>query len=296
MPQFDFYAFCNFTIFFAAFAAFTTFVIVLYVALDVWLNAQVRLLFKAQLVRETSELLRLANLSFLGADLLEQFILPSGLSCLAALSACAAGSAIIIVVGGLALSRAVAFVGSVGVDVYAGGAFRFSRAWYNLSALFVGVLLANLLGILPFSFTLTSSLAAPFLFSLTMFYVCAATAAARSGLRSFAGFLPAGTERAIAPLVIIIELVSNTAKFISLGVRLFANMFAGHLLLKVFYSICFQVLAAVNFFIFFVEAAMLFFVVFIIFLEIMIAFLQAFVFVLLSILYLKEAESFISSH
>jgi F-type H+-transporting ATPase subunit a len=122
------------------------------------------------------------------------------------------------------------------------------------------------------------------------------SAAPRSGFLFTAGFLPAGTERAIGPLVILIEIVSNLAKFISLGVRLFANMFAGHLLLKVFYSICFQVTTAISLFFFLPEFFTTAFVFFIVSLEAMIALLQSFVFVLLSVLYLKEAENFILSH
>jgi F-type H+-transporting ATPase subunit a len=154
----------------------------------------------------------------------------------------------------------------------------------------------NLVGILPFSFTATGSLAAPFCFSLTMFFLCFITATMRGGLAAVAGFLPTGTERTIAPLVILIEVVSNFAKFVSLGVRLFANMFAGHLLLKVFYSICFQVAASINFFLVLPEVMTGAFVFFVVALEVMIAFLQAFVFILLSILYLKEAENFLAAH
>ena len=158
------------------------------------------------------------------------------------------------------------------------------------------MLVFNLAGILPLAFTFTSSLAVPFAASLTIFFVSFYTAVARGGLSAAAGFLPAGTERAIAPLVILIEVVSTFAKFISLGVRLFANMFAGHLLLKVFYSISFQLMASISFFLFLPEIFAVAFVFFVITLEVMIAFLQAFVFVLLSILYVKEAENFICAH
>lgn len=118
----------------------------------------------------------------------------------------------------------------------------------------------------------------------------------KNRLFSLAGFLPAGTSIFIAPLIIIIEIVSNFAKFISLGIRLFANMFAGHLLLKVFYSIGFQLFMYASFFTFFSELLVILFVIFITSLEIMIAALQAFVMLLLTVLYIRESESFVSGH
>jgi len=108
--------------------------------------------------------------------------------------------------------------------------------------------------------------------------------------------LPAGTNLFIAPLIILIEVVSTIAKFASLGIRLFANMFAGHLLLKVFYSIAFQIVAGLTLFLALSEALVSFLLFAIIALEIMIAFLQSFVMLLLTVLYFKEAENFIYAH
>ncbi len=112
----------------------------------------------------------------------------------------------------------------------------------------------------------------------------------------FAGFLPAGTSKPIAPLIVVIELISTVAKFISLGVRLFANMFAGHLLLKAFYAVSFQVLVSLSLFYFFADIFIMLFLFFITSLEFMIACLQAFVMVLLAALYLNESDTFVNAH
>jgi len=188
------------------------------------------------------------------------------------------------------------FVASVIHDVTQDEAISSSRDLVGLATVFLCVVTANMLGILPFAFTVTSGLAAPFLFSLTVFFAYFFILVTKFRLNLFAGFLPAGTNLFIAPLIILIEVVSTIAKFASLGIRLFANMFAGHLLLKVFYSIAFQIVAGLTLFLALSEALVSFLLFAIIALEIMIAFLQSFVMLLLTVLYFKEAENFIYAH
>lgn len=118
----------------------------------------------------------------------------------------------------------------------------------------------------------------------------------RFGFSSFAGLVPAGDRNAITPLVAAIELISNFAKFISLGVRLFANMFAGHLLLKVLYSAVFLVVSAGSILSAGLAFLVILFTVFIVVLETMIAFLQAYVFLLLTTIYIKDIKLFVSAH
>jgi ATP synthase subunit 6 len=225
-------------------------------------------------------------------DLLEQFILvfgPAQLFFFLAFTALVGGAFI----AADALTAAVlSFVGSVGRDINQENSIYFARSWLNFSAIFFCVLASNLVGIVPYSFTLTSSLAAPFFFSIAVFFVCLFTVVSGGRAGLFAGLLPAGTSSAIAPLIVLIEFVSSAAKFVSLGVRLFANMFAGHLLLKVFYSISFQVLCSFSLFMAFAEIFIFIFVFFITGLEAMIAVLQAFVMLLLAALYVREAENF----
>jgi F-type H+-transporting ATPase subunit a len=151
-------------------------------------------------------------------------------------------------------------------------------------------------GLLPFALTLTSSLVGPFFISLVLFFGCFYILSLQRRIFSLAGFLPAGSDLFVAPLLSTVEVISYAAKFISLAVRLFANMFAGHLLLKVFYTICYQLVLIFSSFFVFVEICSFSFASSITVLEIMIAVLQAFVMLLLSALYFKEAYSFIASH
>lgn len=118
----------------------------------------------------------------------------------------------------------------------------------------------------------------------------------RYGFQAFAGLVPAGDRNAITPLVAAIELISNFAKFISLGVRLFANMFAGHLLLKVLYSAVFLVVTAGSVLSFCLAIFVVAFTLFIVVLESMIAFLQAYVFLLLTTIYIRDIKQFVSAH
>jgi F-type H+-transporting ATPase subunit a len=111
-----------------------------------------------------------------------------------------------------------------------------------------------------------------------------------------AGLLPAGTNIFITPLLIVIELISSLAKFASLGIRLFANMFAGHLLLKVFYTLVFVTASQISILTTLFGLIIVFFTFFISVLEFLIAFLQAFVFFLLSTLYSRETIYFVGSH
>jgi F-type H+-transporting ATPase subunit a len=103
--------------------------------------------------------------------------------------------------------------------------------------LFLFILIANLIGIFTFSYTITSLLVVPFFLSFINFVFTGILMLRKYGLVVLAGFLPSGTNLIIAPLLIIIEGISYFIKLISLAVRLFANMFAGHILIKVLLSL-----------------------------------------------------------
>lgn len=96
--------------------------------------------------------------------------------------------------------------------------------------------------------------------------------------------------------MIPIEVISHLSKFLSLGVRLFANLFSGHLLLKVFYSFIFLVLNAVSFVTLPGILVLIGFTAFVILLEFLIAFLQAYVALLLSTLYISGTKIFSAEH
>ena len=101
-------------------------------------------------------------------------------------------------------------------------------------SLFMFVLFANLIGLIPFAFTTTSHLAVTFAFASFIFLLCIAIGFARHGLHFFSLFVPPQTPVVLLPLIVLIEMISFLTRPLTLSVRLFANMTAGHILLKVF--------------------------------------------------------------
>jgi ATP synthase subunit 6 len=300
MPQFDFFIIAKVSILFFAAFFLISFVLALSNIITAWVGGACKLLYKADL---NSSSWSTRNINLLGAvvmysDLMEQFLVIGGLCVgfliliLLLLSTFAALEFFV----PFCVLQLTTFVGSLIKDLSQAEAPYFARSWINLSTIFMSILLSNLLGIIPNSYTFTSGLAVPFFFSTAVLIIYVITLLKRFRLTVFAGFLPAGTSVFIAPLIILIEIISTLAKFLSLGIRLFANMFAGHLLLKVFYSICFQVIVYVSAVASLSQLLVITFLLFVASLELMIAALQAFVLLLLVIIYLREAESFILNH
>ena len=147
--------------------------------------------------------------------------------------------------------------------------------------LFMFVLLGNLLGMVPYSFTFTSHIAVTFAMAIVVFIGVTILGFVRHGIHFFSFFAPPGTPVVMLPLLVPIEVISYLSRPISLSVRLFANMLAGHSLIKVIAG--FIALLGV--------AGVLPFalVVALTGLEILIAFLQAYVFAILTCLYINDA-------
>jgi len=147
--------------------------------------------------------------------------------------------------------------------------------------IFMIILMGNLLGLLPYSFTYTSHIVVTGALALMVFFLATLVGIAKHGLHFFSLFMPAGLPIAIAPLIVVIEIVSYLSRPLSLSVRLFANMVAGHTMLKVFagFSVALGVFGVVP----------MIFNVALIGLELMIAFIQAYVFAILTCIYLKDA-------
>ncbi|MBV7257090.1 F0F1 ATP synthase subunit A [Pacificimonas sp. WHA3] len=101
-------------------------------------------------------------------------------------------------------------------------------------SLFIFILVANVAGLLPYSFTVTSHIAVTFAFAAFIFVMCILIGIFRHGFAWFGFFLPPGTPWYLMPLIIPIEIISFLSRPITLSVRLFANMTAGHILLKIF--------------------------------------------------------------
>ncbi len=147
--------------------------------------------------------------------------------------------------------------------------------------LFMFVLIGNLLGMVPYSFTFTSHIIVTFALAAVVFIGVTILGFVKHGIRFFSFFVPPGAPVALWPLLIPIEIISYLSRPISLSVRLFANMLAGHTLLKViagFVAVLgvFGVLPWVM-------------VVALTGLEVLIAFLQAYVFAILTCLYINDA-------
>jgi F-type H+-transporting ATPase subunit a len=155
-------------------------------------------------------------------------------------------------------------------------------------SLFVFILFANIIGLFPFSFTVTSHLAVTFAFAAFIFLMCVLIGIARHGLHWFSFFLPPGTPWYLMWLIIPIEVISFLSRPITLSVRLFANMTAGHILLKVFAGFVISlgvaggIWAAVGVLPFVMNVALYA-------LELLVAVVQAYVFALLTSVYLNDS-------
>ena len=154
--------------------------------------------------------------------------------------------------------------------------------------LFMFVLFGNMLGLLPYAFTFTSHIAVTFTLAAIVFVLITVVALALHGKKFFGYFFPEGAPLWLAPIIIPVEVVSYLSRPISLSIRLFANMVAGHVMLKVFatFIVLLGGLGAVGPFVavlpLTVNVALVGF-------EILVAFLQAYVFAILTSIYLHDA-------
>ena len=149
-------------------------------------------------------------------------------------------------------------------------------------SLFMFVLFCNMLGMLPYSFTVTSHIIVTFALAAIIFIGVTIIGFANHGVGYLKLFIPSGVPVVLLPLIVIIEIISYLARPVSLSVRLFANMLAGHTMLKVFggFVISLGIIGG---------WLPLSFTVALTGLEILIAFLQAYVFAILTCIYLNDA-------
>lgn len=156
------------------------------------------------------------------------------------------------------------------------------RAYFPLVfSLFIFVLFGNMLGMIPYGFTFTSHIIVTFTMALMVFLLVTILGFAKHGIHFFTFFCPPGVSWILMPLMIPIEIISYLSRPISLGVRLFANMTAGHIMLKVFAGFV-PTLGVLG-------ILPLGFVFALTGLELLIAFLQAYVFAVLTSLYINDA-------
>ena len=155
-------------------------------------------------------------------------------------------------------------------------------------SLFMFVLVANLIGLFPYFFTVTSHIIVTFTLAILVIGTVVVYGFAKHGLGFLKLFVPHGVPGLLLPLVVAIEVISFVSRPVSLSVRLFANMLAGHITLKVFsgFVVSLSAFGAVGIAGSVLPLAM---AVALSALELLVAFLQAYVFAVLTCMYLNDA-------
>jgi F-type H+-transporting ATPase subunit a len=154
---------------------------------------------------------------------------------------------------------------------------------------FMFVLLLNMFGLIPYGFTVTSHIIITAALALTVFFTVVIYGLVRHGLHFFNLFVPKGVPIAILPMIVAIEILSFVSRPVSHSVRLFANMLAGHIALQVFAGFIILLggaLGAIGWAGGVVPFAM---IVALFALETLVAVLQAYVFAILTCIYLNDA-------
>ena len=164
-----------------------------------------------------------------------------------------------------------------------------SQAYFPfVFTLFMFILFGNLLGMIPYSYTFTSQIAVTFTLAAIIFVGVTLIALFKHGFKFFTYFFPSGVPIELAPLLIPIEIISYFIRPISLSVRLFANMLAGHTMMKVFAGLIIMIGSAGG--LLKIGAVLpLLAVIGLTGLEFLVAALQAYVFSILTCMYLHDA-------
>ena len=149
-------------------------------------------------------------------------------------------------------------------------------------SIFMFVLFCNMFGMIPYTFTVTSHIFVTFMLAAFIFIGVTIIGFIKHGLGYLKLFVPSGVPVVLLPLIVVIEIISYLSRPISLSVRLFANMMAGHTMMKVFggFVISLGIIGG---------WLPLSFSVALTGLEILVAFLQAYVFAILTCIYLNDA-------
>jgi F-type H+-transporting ATPase subunit a len=155
-------------------------------------------------------------------------------------------------------------------------------------SIFMFILVANLIGVIPYTFSVTSHLIVTVALALMVFLTVFLYGLYKNGLKFFKLFVPSGIPMYILPLIVLIEIISFLSRPVSHSVRLFANMLAGHITLKVFagFVASMGAIGAAGAFGAVLPLAM---TTALTALELLVAFLQAYVFAILTCIYLNDA-------
>nr|YP_010560323.1 ATP synthase subunit 6 [Aspergillus alliaceus]UYW35411.1 ATP synthase subunit 6 [Aspergillus alliaceus] len=154
-------------------------------------------------------------------------------------------------------------------------------------ALFIFILVNNLIGMVPYSFASTSHFILTFSMSFTIVLGATFLGFQKHGLKFFSLFVPSGCPLALLPLLVLIEFISYLSRNVSLGLRLAANILSGHMLLSILSGFTYNIMTSGILF-FFLGLVPLAFIIAFSGLELAIAFIQAQVFVVLACSYIKD--------
>jgi len=154
---------------------------------------------------------------------------------------------------------------------------------------FTFILVGNLLGLIPYSFTVTSQLCLALSLNVTILLAVTIIGLQRHGLGFFSFFIPQGTPLALVPMLLCIETAAYFTRGISLGVRLVGNMLAGHLLLKLFSTFLFFCLTSSILLPTLFSPLLLLFFTMLYALELGACFIQAYIFTVIICFYLKDS-------
>ena len=156
-------------------------------------------------------------------------------------------------------------------------------------SLFMFIFVANVISIIPYTFSVTSQIIVTASFALLVFFTVLIYGVYKNGLKFFKIFVPPGVPMYILPLVVTIEIISFLTRPLSHSVRLFANILAGHITLKVFAGFVALLGTAFGAIGWLGGVAPLALTVALTALELLVAFLQAYVFAILTCIYLNDA-------
>lgn len=156
-------------------------------------------------------------------------------------------------------------------------------------ALFMFILFANVLGLIPFFFTTTSHIIVTFALAMSVMTTVLIVGFWKNGFKFLKLFVPSGVPIYILPLVVLLEIISFISRPFSHGIRLWANMLAGHIMLKLFAGFIIMMFAGLSGFAKIGAIAPFAMTIILTPLEILVAFLQAYVFAILTSVYINDA-------
>ena len=155
-------------------------------------------------------------------------------------------------------------------------------------SLFMFVVFSNIIGLIPYTFTVTSQIVVTFAFAALVIGAVIIYGVMRHGMHFLGLFVPSGVPALLLPFIVMIEIISFVSRPVSLSVRLFANMLAGHITLKVFGAFVVMMLGSGAFAALLSPLPLLAIVLLTAF-ELLVAVLQAYVFAILTCVYLNDA-------